>query len=342
MSPVLRRAALLLLATVPLAVSLSAAAPLPRDNRPTDLTTLPSPFPSVPALRTGIDPQEQVQPTRPDADLAFGAFQRGYFATAMSEAMKRLKTNPKDGAAMALVAEIYAQGLAVRRDPGEAARWNRLGSELGNREATFAYGLALLEGDGIAKDRDGAKVQLEKAADEGHAGALYNLGVMALEGDGTTRHFGVAAAYFRRAMEAGDVDAVAALAALFKGGTGVAPDMPQAAALYRQAADAGHVGAQVEYAIMRFNGEGVARDEADAAKYFLKAAYLGNPIAEDRLARLYAAGRGVDRDPVEAARWHVLAQAAGIKDPWLDDQLASLTDADKLRVEEIVRKQLGP
>lgn len=331
----LTRAALLLLA---------AAGPAGADGKPADLTILPSTFPMVPDLRSGIEPQQpapQYTPTKPDADLAFGAFQRGYFATALTEAMERLKTNPKDAAAMALVAEIYSQGLAVRRDLAEAAKWNRLASDLGNREATFAYGLALLRGNGVPKDRDKAKALFETAAASGHAGAMYNLGVMAIEGDGTMRHFGVAAAWFRHAMEAGDVDAIVSLADLFKGGVGVATDPAQAAALYKRAADDRHVGAQVEYAIMLFNGEGVAKDEAEAAKYFLKAAYSGNPIAEDRLARLYAAGRGIGRDAVEAARWHVLAQAAGVTDPWLDGELATLTAADRLRVEDMVRKQIG-
>ena len=301
--------------------------------------TLPSPMTSDAGATGRVNPE---RPARPGGDLAFGAFQRGYFATALSEAMKRLKANPKDGAAMALVGEIYAQGLAVNPDPAEAARWDKLGSDQGNREATFSYALALLQGKGIAKDRAAAGALLRKAADAGHPGAFYNLGVMALQGDdGKSPNFGLAAADFQRAADGGDIDALFALATLFENGTGLPLDLARAAATMKQAADQNHVGAEVEYAIMLFNGKGVAKDETEAAKYFQKAAWQGNPIAENRLARLYAAGRGVAKDPVEAARWHILARAAGVPDTWLDGQLASLSVADKGRVEEIIRRQLG-
>ena len=273
----------------------------------------------------------------PTPDFAFGAFQRGYFATALKEAMARLAKNPRDGAAMALVGEIYNQGLAVRRDAAEAARWNKLASEQGNREAAFAYGMALLKGDGVAKDRDAARQMLEKAAATNHPGALYNLGVMAVE----AREFANAAGLLQRAADAGDIDALEALSALYRQGRGVAQDLAKALDLLRQAADAKDASAQVQYAIALFNGEGVPKDETAAARYFLKAAAVGNPIAENRLARLYASGRGIGRNLVEAARWHVLARAAGIKDTWLDGILATLTPADRTRVEDILRRQMA-
>ena len=277
----------------------------------------------------------------PAPDRAFGAFQRGYFATALKEAMARIAKDPHDGAAMALVGEIYAQGLAVNKDLGEAAKWNRLASQEGNREGTFAYGMALLTGKGAPKDRDAAKVELERAAAAGHPGALYNLGIMAVEGDRKGRDFAKAAELFGKAAEAGDITALEALSALYRQGQGVAQDLPRAMGLLKQAADAKDASAAVQYAIALFNGEGVPRDEQGAARYFLLAATAGNPIAENRLARLYAAGRGVPRNNVEAARWHILARAAGVKDAWLDGTLTALTAAERGKVEEILKRQLA-
>lgn len=348
-----RRALPTLIGTVLLAVSAvparaaSAAAPplfggvpafpLPQARQtPANGITLPSAMTADPML-----PSHE-RPATPGGDLAFGAFQRGYFATALSEAMKRLSKDPSDGPAMALIGEIYAQGLAVKRSDDEAARWNRLASQAGNREATFSYAMALLGGKGVAKDRAAAKDLLEKAAAGGHAGALYNLGVMAIEGEGTTRDFPAAAALFERAAAAGDVDALYALATLAASGRGVPLDLAAAASRMKSAADRKHVGAAVEYAIMLFNGKGVAKNEPEAARYFRQAAASGNPIAENRLARMYAAGRGVDKDLVEASHWHIMARAAGIPDPWLDDQLAGLSAADKAKVEDIIRRQIGP
>lgn len=310
----------------------------PAQRAPASGITLPSAMTADPM----VPGSNHERPAAPGGDLAFGAFQRGYFATALSEAMKRLAKNPADGPAMALIGEIYAQGLAVRRSEEEAVKWDRLASQAGNREATFSYAMALLGGKGVAKDRAAAKDLLDKAAAQGHAGALYNLGVMAIEGDGTNRDFTAAASLFQRAADAGDVDALYALATLAGSGQGMPLDLAKAATVMKAAADARHVGAEVEYAIMLFNGKGVAKNEAEAARFFRQAAASGNPIAENRLARMYAAGRGVDRDLVEASRWHIMARAAGIPDAWLDDQLASLSAADKAKVEDIVRRQIGP
>lgn len=277
----------------------------------------------------------------PAGDLAFGAFQRGYFATALAEATTEVGKDPEDGSAMALIGEIYSQGLAVRTDPVEADRWFKLASERGNREGTFAYGLALLRGTGVAKDLPAAKPYLEKAAAQGHPGALYNLGVLALESDVKTRDYGGAAALFQHAADAGDIDALYALANLYKSGEGVPRDLARAAELFKKAADERHPGAQIEYGIMAFNGEGMPKDEAAAAHYFQLAAYEGNPVAANRLARLYAAGRGVAKNSVEAAHWHLLARAAGVPDPWLDAVLAGLTGAEKAQVEVELRRSLA-
>ena len=159
---------------------------------------------------------------RQRAGPAFGAYQRGYYATALAEAEKRIATNPDDGAAMTLIGELYAQGLGAPRDATEAARWYKLAADRGDRQATFALGLAMLTGTGTPKNRDGAAALFQKAAAEGHPGALYNLGVMAIENDkGVVPDFTGAAKYFREAADLGDSDAAYALGLLYRNGTGV-------------------------------------------------------------------------------------------------------------------------
>ena len=314
------------------------ALPLPA-TAGTPVLGAPAPSSSIDDGFGGVKTSKGV--VTPVPDLAFGAFQRGYFATALKEAMARIAKNRHDGAAMALVGEIYAQGLAVNKDLGEAAKWDKLAAQQGNREGTFAYGMALLTGNGAPKDRDAARTMLERAAAAGHPGALYNLGVMAVEGDGKGRDFAKAADYFQKAADAGDITALEALSALYRQGRGVPQDLPRAIALLKQAADEKDASAAVQYAIALFNGEGVPKDETGAARYFLLAATAGNPIAENRLARLYAAGRGVPKNAIEAARWHILARAAGIKDAWLDGVLTGLTPAERGKVEEALKRQLA-
>ena len=293
--------------------------------------TLPTPFGQLGPSSPG---------TEASPDLAFGAFQRGYFGTALQHATKRISDNPQDGAAMTLIGEVYAQGLAVRQDSEEAAHWYKLASQQGNREGTFAYAMALLNGVGVPKDPAAAKRMFEAAARQGHAGAWYNLGVMALQSDGG-HDYATAFDAFSKASAAGDLDAMFALATLCRAGEGTPRDDARAAGLFKAAADQKHPGAELEYGIMAFNGEGTPKDEAAAAKYFHFAAMQGNPVAANRLARLYAAGRGIDKNLLEAARWHILARAKGIPDGWLDSMVNQLSPADRARVDSSLHKMLG-
>ena len=240
---------------------------------------------------------------------------------------------------MTLVAELYKDGVAVKKDLVEAARWYRLAANAGDRQATFALGLATLQGKGVQKDRAQAQKLFEAAAAKGHAGALYNLGVMAIDGD--LQDFAKAADYFRRAAEGGDMDGAFALAMLYRSGKGVPQDAKVAADWLKRAADERNTGAQVEYGIALFNGDGIDKDEALAARTFQRAANANNPVAQNRLARLLAAGRGMPKNMVEAMKWHILARGAGVKDEWLDQQLATLTPKERGAVEDAVRKYVG-
>lgn len=293
-----------------------------------DRSKLPSsgPAPAEPYIKVPVD-------------LAFGAYQRGLYVTAMQEAMKRLNANSNDASAMALVAELYRDGLAVKQDQDEANRWYRLAADRGDAQAQYALGLAYLEGRGVKADPKQARTWFEKAAAQNQPSALYNLAVMELQGE--IQDFRTAAELFRKSMDAGNVEAIYALALLYKDGSGVPQDLAKSVELMRQAADEKLVPAMVDYAIARFNGKGVEKNEEDAAKYFIKAASLNNPIAQNRLARLYVVGRGVKPDLVEAMKWHVLARANGLPDEWLEERLRTLSQAQKTAVEEAIQRFLG-
>ena len=104
------------------------------------------PAPKAPAAPAA---KEQAAPPKsdPNADLAFGAFQRGYYLTAFNEATKRVdeKSDPK---AMTLLAELYANGLGIKHDDAKAAEWYRLAAERGDREAMFALAMFRISGRG--------------------------------------------------------------------------------------------------------------------------------------------------------------------------------------------------
>ena len=277
----------------------------------------------------------------PNADLAFGAYQRGFYSTAMREAMKRLGHNPKDGPAMTLVAELYSQGLGIKQSKEEAARWFRLGAESGDAQAMFELGIAEMQGDGVEQDREAARAMFQEAAAQDHPGALFYLGVMAMQGGGVAPDFQTARVYFKRAAELNNAEAQYALGLMYRNGNGGPKDEAQAAPLIAAAAANDNVAAMIEYGIMQFNGLGVPKNEAGAARLFIKAAGRNNAVAQDRAARLYVSGRGVTRDVVEGMKWHLLSRAAGLKDEWLDSEMTKLTPAQREAVDKAVRHFIG-
>lgn len=302
-------------------------------------STAPKPFLPTPAFSQQPLPPEGPPPA--DADFAYGAYQRGFYETALKEAKKRLETNKHDGPAMTLIGRLYELGYGVKQDNTEAAHWYALAAAEGDPQGIFALGVAKLSGQGMPKDFAGAAALFQKAAAKNVPEALYNLGMMELENRGTTPDFKKAAEYFGRAANSGVSDAAYALGLLYRTGKGVPQNDPVAARWMGRAAHDNNVPAEVEYAIMLFNGQGVAKDETAAASLFLKAAAANNPIAQNRIARLLVAGRGIKQNVVEAMKWHVLARASGEKDTWLDDKLKKLTPVQKKAVEEAVHDYVG-
>ena len=276
-------------------------------------------------------------------DYAFGAYQRGNFLFALSEAERRIDENPRDAAAMTLVGETYHDGAAVAKSDLEASRWYRIASNLGDPQAAYELGVLLLEGaDGVPKDHAAAKEQFERAAARNHPGALYNLGVMALDSsNGRTPDFAAAAQYFLKSAEAGDDNGAYSFGVMVREGKGAPQDLAEGAHWLKRAADGGIIAGQVEYAIMLFNGEGVPKDEAGAVKILRIAAGKGNPIAQNRLAHLYVVGRVVERDLARAAAWNAFAKAGGLTDQELDVATANLTAEERSRFTRIVRSQIG-
>ncbi len=294
---------------------------------------------SRPSLPPALPPRADGVP----ADLAFGAYQRGNFLYALLEAERRLYANPKDAAAMALIGEIYHDGVAVVGDDREASRWYGLASNLGDPQAAYELGVLLLQGaKGVAKDPAAAKAQFERAASKNNAAALYNLGIMELNGvNGKTPDYAKAAQFFLRAANAGDDNAAYSYGVMLREGKGVRQDIVEAAHWLKRAADGGIIAGQVEYAIMLFNGEGATRDEAGAAKILLVAAARGNPIAQNRIAHLYASGRALPRDLAKAAAWNSFAKAAGLQDQDLDVATAALTLDERRRFTKMVHELGG-
>ncbi|HEY0567779.1 MAG TPA: tetratricopeptide repeat protein [Xanthobacteraceae bacterium] len=309
-------------------LALTMAAPTGGAAQPKPV--VPSGKPGTPAIGSATG-----QAAR-EPDLAFGAFQRGYYITAFSEATRRVeeKADPK---AMTLLGELYAQGFGIAADDKKAMDWYRLAVERGDREAMFALAMFHFAGRTGARNRDEMVRLLNAAAALGHAAAAYNLALLYLEGQQFPQDFARAAELFRKASELGNPEAQYALATMFKDGRGVNKDMNEAVRLLAAAAQANNLDATVEYAVAMFNGVGTAKDEPGAAGLFLKAARRGSPIAQNRLARILAAGRGLPLDPVQAMKWHIAAKAGGAGDLYLDEFASKQKAEDRAAAEEAAK-----
>jgi TPR repeat protein len=262
-----------------------------------------------------------------EPDLAYGAFQRGYFFTAFAVATKRVEEKD-DVSAMTLLGELYATGLGVPQNEAKAAEWYKFAAQRGDRNAMFALAMFSLQGRAGPRDRDASAKWFAAAAKLGHPLAAYNLALLYMEGQLFPQDFGRAAELLRVAAKAGNPEAQYALGTLYKEGRGVPKDMSEAVRLWSLASVADNTDAQVEYAIALYNGDGVAKNEVAAAALFRRAALRGgSPIAQDRLARILATGRGAPANPVEATKWHLISKARGETNLELDDFVNNL-DAD--------------
>jgi uncharacterized protein len=319
---------------------LDAQAPAPRAPAPAakQAPAVPAkpaaaaPAPAAPAAPAGSQPARGGR----EPDLAYGAYQRGYFLTAFAEAMKR--ADKGDARAMTLLGELYASGLGVPLSEAKAAKWYRLAADRGDRDAMFALAIFHMSRRGGLHDRAESAKLLAAAAKLGHSAAAYDLGLLYLEGQQFPQDFGRAAEWFKMASHEGNAEAQYALATLYKDGRGVERNPEEAARLLGAAALTDIVDAQVEYAIVLFNGGFVrqpgggapstvdvvtsGKDKVKAVALLRKAALRGSPVAQNRLAWVLSVGDGIAMNPTEAVKWHMIAKAGGKGDPDLDQYMA--------------------
>ena len=165
-----------------------------------------------------------------NVDLAYGAYQRGFYITAFAIATRRVEEKG-DVRAMTLLGELYARGYGIARDDAKAADWYRLAADRGDREAMFALAMFHLGSRISNATSEQGKRLLAAAAKLGHAAAAYDLALLYMEGRLFPQDFARAAELFRSAADMGNPEAQYALGTLYKEGRGVAKDPVEAARL---------------------------------------------------------------------------------------------------------------
>lgn len=291
-----------------------------------------------PQFESPIDEKQQNHPgeTAPvddRADLAFGAYQRGFYLTAFALALPRAETG--DPAAQTLIGEIYWNGLGVSRDRKKAMEWYRFGAEGGNRDAQFALGNALLQGKYVKLDKGEGRKFLELAARAGHIRASFNLAQLITAERPTWAGFKEALPWYEQAALGGLPDAQYAMANIHADAKGLNfGDDNKALEWLRKAADGGFDTAQMELGVWLANGRAGPKDPKNAFRWMQRAAAQRNVIAQNRLARMYAYGVGTPRDIIRAGAWHIIARRAGFSDSEMDRFFKSLPEIDKKRAIE--------
>jgi TPR repeat protein len=206
-----------------------------------------------------------------------------------------------DGAAMYRAGRMYAGGIGTTRDDWEAARWFRKGADRGNRDATAALAIALLEGRGVGKDQSEALRLLKVAAEQDQIEALSRLGHIVLEGKIAAKDPLEAARLFTKAAELGHLPSMVEIGRMYAHGSGVAADPDKAAMWFRRAADLGNAGGMAGLGWLYSQGKGVEADIGKAVMWYKRAADLGNPLAMADLALLHIQGKGVEKSETTAA-----------------------------------------
>ena len=259
---------------------------------------------------------------------AFGAFQRGYYLTAMELALPRAQLG--DPAAQTLLAELFAAGLGVPRNMDDAAFWYKQAAEGGDASAQFKYGLMLLEGKYVEADRAKAEELMKKAAEAGNAFAQFNYAQLLVSKNPGDAGLLQALPYFEKAADQGVPDAQYALAQIYNSTEGVPDEKRAKARTYMEkAARSGYDTAQLDYAIWLIDGIGGPKDYESGFRWMKVAATRGNVVAQNRMAVLHINAIGTSGDPIEAAKWYILSRRAGYNDRSLDDFYQGLTEEEQ-------------
>lgn len=121
---------------------------------------------------------------------------------------------------------FFRDGIVVRKNPELSVLWFKKSSELGNEFGVLNYGLALLSGQGTAKNQAGAvKLFRYLAENRSHAEGMHLYGMCLMRGMGVDKDEKAAVGWFEKAAAKGFAMSMDNLSTCYECGTGVEPDL---------------------------------------------------------------------------------------------------------------------
>ena len=197
------------------------------------------------------------------------------------------------------LAEIFAEGKGVARNPKLAVQYAAQSAAQGNAKALYRLAALVFEGKGATQDVGRAsglfkdcRKPLEELAKKGDADAQAKLGVLLMRGLSGPPEQEAAKEWTIKAAKQGNAKAQYDLGSLYLFGRVVKKDLTAALNWFLKGAKGGHPGAQVSYGIAKADGYGTARDLKEARKWLNLAAKSFDPDmvqrAKQALARIEA------------------------------------------------------
>ncbi len=132
-----------------------------------------------------------------------------------------------DATALYFVGDRYFEGVGVKANYDEAAKWYRQSAEAGFAPAQYRLGNMYEKGFGVEANINEAKTWYQLAAEQGNASAMHNLGVLFAMGNEGAPDNESAVAWFRKAAEYGVRDSQYNLGILTAKGVGTPQDVEE-------------------------------------------------------------------------------------------------------------------
>ena len=207
-----------------------------------------------------------------EADLPIRASQQGRNKSEQEKLSER--------ESLYLEGKRWLSGENGQADSRKAFALFRQAANQGFIKAQYQMSICYDEGIGVRRDVTEAARWLEMAAYGGDPAAQSEIGYCYEIGQGVPRNIREAVRWYAIASEQGNAQAKNNLAYCYQKGRGVTKDVKEAIRLYTEAAEAGDASAQYNLGYCYWYGEGIKTDKQKAIGLFSRSAAQGNAKAE--------------------------------------------------------------
>ncbi len=201
--------------------------------------------------------------------------------------------------AMRQIANRYAEGVGVIKDPVAGFSWRLKSAQAGSVQAQIEVAIDYKEGRMVTANLTESTRWFIQAAMQGDKQAQSQAGHAYATGQGVIRNLEQALAWYKKAADQGEVQSQMALAEHYLEREQYAAALPW----LELAAVQQHPMGMAWLGLLHEEGRGVPKDERHAIRLYQEAAKKGSALAQYRLGIRYEKGQGVPRDLAQATVW---------------------------------------